>query len=121
MIVLSVLDAPNTKTNSLCVQTHLAIKLFWIRIGMHHLSRSSYGGFMFVCSFHTTWLFNEAAVVYTLHNELVTGGHTIFNFEESRSTLYLPCILLSRWRLSPMSVPVKTHFTLQESQRGPNI
>ncbi len=25
----SVLEAPNTKTNSLCVQTHLAIKLFW--------------------------------------------------------------------------------------------
>ncbi len=28
MFVLSVLEAPNTKTNSLCVQTHLAIKLF---------------------------------------------------------------------------------------------
>ncbi len=26
MFVLSVLDAPNTKTNSVCVQTHLAIK-----------------------------------------------------------------------------------------------
>ncbi len=26
MFVLSVLDAPNTKTNSLCVQTHLPIK-----------------------------------------------------------------------------------------------
>ncbi len=30
MFVLSVLEAPNTKTNSLCVQTHLAIKLFLI-------------------------------------------------------------------------------------------
>ncbi len=28
MFVLSVLKAPDTKTNSLCVQTHLAIKLF---------------------------------------------------------------------------------------------
>ncbi len=28
MFVLSVLEAPNTKTNSLCVQTHVAIKLF---------------------------------------------------------------------------------------------
>ncbi len=28
MFVLSVLEAPNTKTNSLCVQTDLAIKLF---------------------------------------------------------------------------------------------
>ncbi len=27
MFVHSVLEAPNTKTNSLCVQTHLAIKL----------------------------------------------------------------------------------------------
>ncbi len=26
LFVLSVLEAPNTKTNSLCVQTHLAIK-----------------------------------------------------------------------------------------------
>ncbi len=32
MFVLSVLEAPNTKTNSLCVQTHLAIKLFLILI-----------------------------------------------------------------------------------------
>ncbi len=32
MFVLSVLDAPNTKTNSLCVQTHLAINLFLILI-----------------------------------------------------------------------------------------
>ncbi len=32
MFVLSVLEAPNTKTNSLCVQTHLAIKLFPILI-----------------------------------------------------------------------------------------
>ncbi len=30
MFVLSELEAPNTKTNSLCVQTHLAIKLFWL-------------------------------------------------------------------------------------------
>ncbi len=28
MFVLSVLEAPNTKTNSLCVQTDLAINLF---------------------------------------------------------------------------------------------
>ncbi len=32
MFVLSVLEAPNTKTNSLYVQTHLAIKLFLILI-----------------------------------------------------------------------------------------
>ncbi len=32
MFVLSVLEAPNTKTNSLCVKTHLAIKLFLILI-----------------------------------------------------------------------------------------
>ncbi len=32
LFVLSVLEAPNTKTNSLCVQTHLAIKLFLILI-----------------------------------------------------------------------------------------
>ncbi len=32
MFVLSVLEAPNTKTNSLCVQTHWAIKLFLILI-----------------------------------------------------------------------------------------
>ncbi len=32
MFVLSVLEAPNTNTNSLCVQTHLAIKLFLILI-----------------------------------------------------------------------------------------
>ncbi len=32
MFVLSELEAPNTKTNSLCVQTHLAIKLFLILI-----------------------------------------------------------------------------------------
>ncbi len=32
MFVLSVLEAPNTKTNSLCVQTHLAIKFFLILI-----------------------------------------------------------------------------------------
>ncbi len=32
MFVLSVLEAPDTKTNSLCVQTHLAIKLFLILI-----------------------------------------------------------------------------------------
>ncbi len=32
MFVLSVLEAPNTKTNALCVQTHLAIKLFMILI-----------------------------------------------------------------------------------------
>ncbi len=32
MFVLSLLEAPNTKTNSLCVQTHLAIKLFLILI-----------------------------------------------------------------------------------------
>ncbi len=32
MFVLSVLEAPNTKTNSLCVQKHLAIKLFLILI-----------------------------------------------------------------------------------------
>ncbi len=30
MFALSVLEAPNTKTNSLCVQTHLALKLFQI-------------------------------------------------------------------------------------------
>ncbi len=30
MFVLSVLEAPNTKTNSLCVQTHLTMKLFLI-------------------------------------------------------------------------------------------
>ncbi len=30
MFVLSVLEAPNTKTNYLCVQTHLAIMLFLI-------------------------------------------------------------------------------------------
>ncbi len=30
--IVSVLEAPNTKTNSLCVQTHLAIKLFLILI-----------------------------------------------------------------------------------------
>ncbi len=30
MFVLSVLEAPNTKMNSLCVQTHLVIKLFLI-------------------------------------------------------------------------------------------
>ncbi len=32
MFVLSVLAAPNTETNSLCVQTHLAIKLFLILV-----------------------------------------------------------------------------------------
>ncbi len=32
MFVLSVLEAPNTKTNYLCVQTHLAIMLFLILI-----------------------------------------------------------------------------------------
>ncbi len=32
MFVLSVLEAPNNKTHSLCVQTHLAIKLFLILI-----------------------------------------------------------------------------------------
>ncbi len=32
MFVLSVLEDPNTKTNSLCVQTHLAIQLFLILI-----------------------------------------------------------------------------------------
>ncbi len=32
LFLLSVLEAPNTKTNSLCVQTHLAIKLFLILI-----------------------------------------------------------------------------------------
>ncbi len=32
MFVLSVLEAPNTKTHSLCVQTYLAIKLFLILI-----------------------------------------------------------------------------------------
>ncbi len=32
MFVLSVLEAPNTKTNYLCVQTHLAIKLFLIQM-----------------------------------------------------------------------------------------
>ncbi len=32
MFVLSVLEAPNTKTNTLCVQTHLAINLFLILI-----------------------------------------------------------------------------------------
>ncbi len=32
MFVLSVLEAPNTKTNSLCAQTHLAIKLILILI-----------------------------------------------------------------------------------------
>ncbi len=32
MFVLSVLEAPNTNTNSFCVQTHLAIKLFLILI-----------------------------------------------------------------------------------------
>ncbi len=30
--IVSVLEAPNTKTNSLCAQTHLAIKLFLILI-----------------------------------------------------------------------------------------
>ncbi len=30
MFILYVLEAPKTKTNSLCVQTHLAIKLFLI-------------------------------------------------------------------------------------------
>ncbi len=38
MFVLSVLEAPNTKTNSLCVQTHLAIKLFLILILISHNS-----------------------------------------------------------------------------------
>ncbi len=32
MFVLSVLEAPNTKTNSLCVQTHWAIKFFPVLI-----------------------------------------------------------------------------------------
>ncbi len=32
MFVLSVLEAPNNKTHSLCVQIHLAIKLFLILI-----------------------------------------------------------------------------------------
>ncbi len=32
MCVLSVLKAPNTKTNSLCVQTHLTINSFWFWI-----------------------------------------------------------------------------------------
>ncbi len=40
MFVLSVLEAPNTKTNSLCVQTHLAIKLFLILILILILIRS---------------------------------------------------------------------------------
>ncbi len=30
MFVVSVLEAPNTKKKSLCLQTHLAIKLFLI-------------------------------------------------------------------------------------------
>ncbi len=30
----SVLEAPNTKTNSLCVQTNLAIKLFWFSLSL---------------------------------------------------------------------------------------
>ncbi len=39
MFVLSVLKAPNTKTNSLCVQTDLTIKLFLIliQILIHYL------------------------------------------------------------------------------------
>ncbi len=32
MFVLSVLEAPNTETNTYCVQTHSAIKLFLIMI-----------------------------------------------------------------------------------------
>ncbi len=36
MFVLSVLEAPNTKTKSLCVQTHLAIKLFLILKSENH-------------------------------------------------------------------------------------
>ncbi len=39
MFVLSVLEAPNTKTNSLCVQTHLAIKLFLILSWISHVER----------------------------------------------------------------------------------
>ncbi len=36
MFVLSDLEAPNNKTNSLCVQTHLPIKLFLILIELPH-------------------------------------------------------------------------------------
>ncbi len=36
MFVLSVLEALITKTNSLCVQTHLALKLFLILIAVVH-------------------------------------------------------------------------------------
>ncbi len=36
MFVLSVLEAPNTKTNSLCVQTYLAIKVFLILIWLRY-------------------------------------------------------------------------------------
>ncbi len=47
MSVLSVLEAPNTKTNSLCVQTHLAIKLFLILNFIQNGNKLS-------CTYYTT-------------------------------------------------------------------
>ncbi len=43
MFVLSLLEAPNTKTNSLCVQTHLAIKLFLILMSLNFYKEYLFG------------------------------------------------------------------------------
>ncbi len=59
MFVLSVLEAPNTKTNSLCVQTHLAIKLFQIHCF-----------FCFICRLMFL-IFNRNGSAYELGNAVV--------------------------------------------------
>ncbi len=63
MFVLSLLEAPNTMTNPLCVQTHLAIKLFLILMSLNF-----YKEYLFVFE---TLVFATSGIIST-HEQIVT-------------------------------------------------
>ncbi len=69
MFVHYVLEAPKTKTNSLCVQTHLAIKLFLILTSP--FSHSLLGELILwekKQNWHETWILSDECEVHYLLN-----------------------------------------------------
>ncbi len=68
--IVSVLEAPNTKTNSLCVQTHLAIKLFLILIVVKEST----------CDYQTCACNFNTRDAWYIQFSLVVSQHTYIKF-----------------------------------------
>ncbi len=79
MFVLSVLEASNTKTNFLCVQTHLAIKLFWFWSNwLNHWCHMDYFNYVlttFLGFEHVSWdaVYAGSEICVPRINEDLTG------------------------------------------------